>query len=106
MHAQIINYRLNGIAEADYLAGSPPDAEAIAGVPGLVSKVWLADSATNTYGGFYLWRDRAAMEAFMASDTVAAIMARPHLAEITSRDFAVPEALSRTTRGVRAEAVA
>ena len=25
MHAQIINYRLNGITEADYLAGSPPE---------------------------------------------------------------------------------
>ena len=103
MHAQIITYRLNGITEADYLAGSPPDAEAIAGVPGLVSKVWLADPATNTYGGFYLWQDRAAMEAFMASGMVAALMTRPHLAEITSRDFAVPEALSRTTRGVAAE---
>ena len=103
MHAQIINYHLNGITEADYLAGSPPDAEAIARVPGLISKVWLADPATNTYGGFYLWRDRAAMEAFMGSGIVAAIMARPHLAGITSRDFAVPEALSRATRGVVAE---
>ena len=106
MHAQIINYRLDGITEAEYLAASPPDADAIADLPGLVSKVWLADPATNTYGGFYLWRDRAAMEAFMASGLVAAIMARPHLAEITSRDFAVPEALSRTTRGVVAELVA
>lgn len=42
----------------------------------------------------------------MTSGLVAAIMARPHLAEITSRDFAVPEALSRTTRGLIAESVA
>ena len=102
MHAQIINYELNGVTEADYLASSPEDARAIADVPGLVSKVWLADRATNTYGGFYLWQDRAAMAAFMASGMVAAIMARPHLSGITSRDFAVPDALSRTTRGVPA----
>jgi hypothetical protein len=106
MHAQIITYRLNGMTEAEYLAGSPPDAEVIAKVPGLVSKVWLADAATNTYGGFYLWVDRAAMEAFMASGLVGAIMARPHLAEITSRDFAAPDALSRTTRGLVGAALA
>jgi hypothetical protein len=99
MHAQIFNYQLNGMTFADYLAGSPPDATVIAEVPGLISKLWLADQATNTYGGFYLWVDRAAMEVFMASGLVAAIMARPHLSNITSRDFAVPEALSRTTRG-------
>ena len=106
MHAQIINYRLNGITETEYLASGPPDAAAIADVPGLVSKVWLAVPATNTYGGFYLWRDRTAMEAFMASGLVAALMARPHLAGITSRDFAVLEALSRTTRGLATEPTA
>ena len=102
MHAQIITYHLNGISEADYLTSAAADAAIIAGVPGLVSKVWLANVATNTYGGFYVWQDRAAMEAFMASGLVAALKARPHLTGIASSDFAVPGALSATTRGVAA----
>ena len=37
-------------------------------MPGLISKVWLANPATNTYGGVYTWRDRASMEAFARSE--------------------------------------
>ena len=66
MHAQLITYQLKDISQADYLKQMvEPDAPVLAKVPGLVSKVWLTDEAKNTFGGFYLWENKNAMENFM-----------------------------------------
>ena len=78
MHLLMITYQLQGISEADYLAQSKEDTaflDFLATFPGFYSKVWLADAATNTYGGVYLWKDREAMEAFIHSDIIKAVAA-------------------------------
>jgi hypothetical protein len=102
MHAQIITYQLGDISQADYLKQMVvPDAPVLAGVNGLISKVWLADEARNTYGGFYLWESKSAMEAFMHSDLVAAVVSRPFVKNVSSVDYAVNEAASKITRGLK-----
>ena len=53
MHIQIINFNLKDLSEEDYQAAGEELAPAFADVPGLISKVWLANSETNTYGGVY-----------------------------------------------------
>jgi antibiotic biosynthesis monooxygenase (ABM) superfamily enzyme len=106
MHLLMITYQLQGITEADYLAQNREDALLLATFPGLSSKVWLADAATNTYGGVYLWQDREAMEAFLHSDIVKAVAADPSRANLTVKDFAIAEDLSRVTRGIPQDAPA
>jgi hypothetical protein len=102
MHAQLITYHLTGISQAEYLKEMvEPDAPVIAKVPGLISKTWLADEDHNTFGGFYLWESREAMEAFMHSDLVAAVVRRPFVTNVSSVDYTVNEAASRTTRGLK-----
>lgn len=98
MHVQIVTFRLKGMTPAGYDALCDQVAPAIARLPGLISKVWLADEAANTYGGVYLWEDRASMEAFLKTDLFRAVATNPQLAEITSRDFGVLEAPTRVTR--------
>jgi len=73
----------------------------LAKVRGLMSKVWLADEEKNTFGGFYLWENRAAMEAFMHSDLVKAVVSRPFVKNVSSVDFEVNENASRVTRGLK-----
>ena len=51
MHIQMINFQLSGVTEAEYVALCDELAPAFAAVPGLVRKVWLANSDTGTYGG-------------------------------------------------------
>jgi hypothetical protein len=52
MHAQLITYQLKDISQPDYLKQMvEPDAPILAGVKGLISKVWLADIEKNTFGG-------------------------------------------------------
>ena len=58
----------------------------------------LADEATNTYGGIYLWRDSAAAEAFLDSDLSAAVRAHPNIANLNVREFAVLADVSRITQ--------
>lgn len=91
MHIQIINFGLEGMSEEEYrdLAGSI--APAFADLPGLISKTWLANPETNTYGGVYVWRDRRAMERYRTSDIYKAMLANPNFRGVTVRDFAVLE---------------
>ncbi len=98
MHVQIITFRLSGMTEEGYREACAQLAPAFAELPGLVAKVWLADPAANTYGGVYLFRDREAMDGYGASDLFATVAAFPHFADITSRDFAVYEDLTRLTQ--------
>ena len=101
MHAQLITYQLRDISQADYLAHMvEPDAPVLANVPGLISKVWLADEAKNSFGVFYLWEDKSAMEAFMHSDLVKAVVSRPFVQNVSSVDFEVNQSASSITRGL------
>ena len=98
MHIQVVNFHLKDLSDADYRSACDGWAPAFAAVPGLVSKVWLADAATNTYGGVYTWVDRDAMVAFAASDLFQAVVTNPNLADITSRDFSTLEGPGVITR--------
>ena len=102
MHAQLITYRLGDISPAEYLKQMvEPDAPVLANVPGLISKVWLADEETNSYGGFYLWENKTAMEDFMHSDLVKAVVSRPFVQNVSSVDFEVNQSASSVTRGLK-----
>ncbi len=105
MHVLIITFGLEGIGEEDYLEQVESIAPAFADMPGLVSKTWLANETTNTYGGFYVWQDREAMEAYKETDIYRGLMANPHFGGVSVRDFAVLEGPTRLTRGFEAATV-
>ncbi len=105
MHVQIVNFHLKDISEEDYRRHCEAIASAFANLPGLVSKTWLANPETNTYGGVYVWRDLQAMENYTETDLYKGMLGNPHLDDITVRDFAVLENPTRVTRGT-AEVVA
>jgi hypothetical protein len=69
-------------------------------VPGLLAKLWLANSAANLYGGVYTRRDRQDMENFTRTELFRGMAAHPNLADITSTDFAIMEGPTRVTHGL------
>src|SRR6185369_10438940 len=102
MQAQLISYQLSNISQAEYLKQMvEPDAPILADVKGLISKVWLSDVEKNTFGGFYLWENKTAMEDFMHSDLVKAVVSRPFVKNVSSVDFGVNQAASLITRGLK-----
>ena len=74
-------------------------AASFADVDGLISKEWLSNPETNTYGGVYYWRDRKAMEEFAGTELFKSVATHPNLAEITSTDFEILAEPTRITRG-------
>ena len=102
MQAQLITYQLKDISQEEYQKQMvEPDAPIIAKVKGLISKLWLVDIEKNSFGGFYLWESKTAMQDFMNSDLVKTVVSRPFLKNISSVDFEVNEKASSITRGIQ-----
>ena len=99
MHIQIINFRLKGVSEEDYAGLADELAPSYAAVPGLVRKVWLADSENGVYGGVYVWQDRQAMEDFAQTELNKSVATHPNLDDVTSTDFGVLLGPTAVTRG-------
>jgi len=97
MHILIINFNLNELSRAQYEGVCDELASTFAAVPGLISKTWLANEDTNTYGGVYLWEDKQAMQDFKGSELYAGVGANPALVNITSTDFEVMAGPSKVT---------
>jgi hypothetical protein len=101
IYIQVIQFRLAGLSEADYRAHAEVVAPAFNAMPGLLSKVWLANADTNTYGGVYTWRDRASLEQYRASAIYAGMVSNPGLADISDREFGIlPEPTRVTAPGI------
>jgi heme-degrading monooxygenase HmoA len=105
VHILIITFSLEGIGAEDYQRQVETVAPAFADLPGLVSKSWLADEETNTYGGVYAWDDREAMENYKETDLYKGLLANPYFRDVSVKDFAVLEGPTRVTRGLQEVAV-
>jgi quinol monooxygenase YgiN len=87
MHILIITFQLNGLDADTYAAHCAERAPHFAALPGLVAKFWLANPATNTYGGVYIWESLAAMKAYCVSETYYALRANPAFTNINAQAF-------------------
>lgn len=70
-------------------------ADGLQGVDGLVSKAWLDDEST--VGGFHVFRDEAAADAYLSSDMVAELQANEAFSDFAVRRFNVLDDLSART---------
>jgi len=103
MHIQIVNFNLKDMSEAEYVRACDEQfAPAFSNIPGLVSKAWLSDPATNTYGGVYTWEDRDAMLGYQQSELFQSVAGNPDFADITAHDYDVMDGPSRLTNGILA----
>ena len=106
MHIQIINFNLKDTTVSEYEDLCNQMAGAFAAVPGLLSKVWLADRDSNVFGGIYTWRDEQALRAYEATELFQNVIQNPHFANITAREFGVLEGPTRVTNGAPVAAAA
>jgi len=97
-HIQVVTFQLAGLEPETYRAHAEAAAPAFTEIPGLRAKAWLANPATNTYGGVYAWESRAAMDAYVGGPIFRALLANPAMARVTTHDFAVLERPTEVTR--------
>jgi hypothetical protein len=95
----VINFSLDGMTEAEYRNLCDEVAPAYAAVPGLVSKVWLADRANGVYGGVYTFENGAVLDAFSASQ-LGQVAAIPGLTNVSIQRFEVLAEPNAVTRGL------
>ena len=100
MHIQIINFNLNNLSHEDYAGACNEIAQTFADLPWLISKHWLANEETNTYGGVYFWESKEAMQEYLNSEVFSQVANNPSFANATSKDFGLLEAPTKTTRGL------
>ena len=93
-----INYKFNS-SRADHTALVTPNAEYIAGVPGLIWKVWLVNEAEQEAGGIYLFESSEEAQAFVSSAAITGFAAHPSLSAFSVKMFEAVESLSKITRG-------
>ncbi len=95
---QLVTFELAGLEPDAYRAHCEASAPAFTEIPGLRAKVWLANPATNTYGGLYAWESREAMDAYVNGQIFAGLLTNPRMAHVTTRDFGVLERPTEITR--------
>ncbi|OFB37860.1 hypothetical protein BA059_16990 [Mycolicibacterium sp. (ex Dasyatis americana)] len=97
MYVRIVTFRLAGLPAGDYQAHASKIAADFSRWPGLHSKIWLADTNTDTYGGIYLFADRDAADASRDTEIFQAMTANPQFANLHLAEFDViaqPTAIS------------
>lgn len=97
MYVQVVNFELDGITHADYVALCDELAPAFEAMDGLLAKFWL--DGNGTYGGIYVWSDAAACQAYQSSQIWADVGAHPNLVNITSTEYSLLERPTARTSG-------
>jgi hypothetical protein len=96
----IVNFNLDGLSEEEFASSCDELAPAFAAIPGLASKVWLADRAEGVFGGVYTFESEQAVDDYLRSDLFAGVASSPGLVDISVRRFDVLEGPTRVTRGL------
>jgi hypothetical protein len=74
MHLLIINFELRDLSHEDFKGIAQEVAPAFAAIPGLVSKTFLSNKKTNTYGGMYVFENEQAVRDYQASELYAGLI--------------------------------
>ena len=69
-------------------------------ISGLISKVWLSNTETGTFGGVYTWESKSDMDNYLASELFSSVKNDPNLANVKSLDYGILESATRVTRGI------
>jgi hypothetical protein len=88
MRIRIVTFGLNIPAE-DYSAHAVHIAPRFTEWPGLLVKWWLADPASATFGGVYLFATQADADHSRHTHLFQAMLTNPALKEVTIREYDV-----------------
>ena len=91
MHALFVSYALRDATPAQHAELCQQLAPAVAAVPGLVSKTWLANSEAGRCGGFYVFDSRGDFDRFVASELFDTLSTLASVCGVAASDFSVVE---------------
>ena len=96
MRIRIVTFGLNIPADA-YTAHALHIAPDFTAWPGLLAKWWLADTASDTFGGVYLFASRQDADHSRETEPFRDMFTNPALRDITVREYDVLDAPTSIT---------
>ena len=96
MYIRIVTFALN-IPNDAYTAHTAEIAAGFTAWPGLLAKWWLADAASGTFGGVYLFASRQDAERSRQTDLFRGMFTNPGLKDVTVREYDVLDAPTAIT---------
>jgi hypothetical protein len=96
MRLRIVTFGLTVPAEA-YQAHALAVAPEFTAWPGLLGKWWLADAASGTYGGVYLFASQHDADRSRETDLFRGMQTNPAMKDVTVREYDVLEAPTAIT---------
>ena len=93
-----VNYRYEGDPVEWAKAYTPERAAMFQDLPGLVWKIWLDAPEENRTGGIYLFRDRAAAEAYVNGPMLGRHRKNPAIHDLEVRVSGTRDAMNAVTR--------
>jgi hypothetical protein len=96
MRIRIVTFGLNIPADA-YTAYAVHIAPEFAAVPGLLSKWWLGDTASGTFGGVYLFASQQDADRSRETDQFRGMFTNPALKDVTVREYDLLDAPTAIT---------
>jgi hypothetical protein len=96
MRIRIVTFGLNIPVEA-YTAHAVHIAPAFAAWSGLLSKWWLADTASGRFGGVYLFASQHDADRSRETDLFRGMFANPALTHVTVREYEVLDVPTAST---------
>jgi hypothetical protein len=96
MRIRIVTFGLNIPAEA-YTAHAVHLAPGFTAWPGLLSKWWLGDDASGTFGGVYVFATRQDADRSRQTDLFRGMFSNPALKDVTVREYDVLDAPTSIT---------
>lgn len=107
MYVQIITFQLDGMTPDEFAGINDWAATQYLGVPGLISKIFLADpDDDHAYGGVYLWETRRAAEDYLRNGIARVLVDDPRFVDVQARVMAVLPGPTSITGGPVADLVA
>ncbi|MCG3675268.1 YdhR family protein [Aliarcobacter butzleri] len=97
MYITYVTFNLSGIDENAYSEAVKSLASSYAQVPGLISKIWIKQSNSGTYGGMYFWSSKKDYENYLKSELYKTVSNHPNLVNFNTVCYEdMPEGTSIT----------
>ena len=97
MEALVVTFKTEASQE-QFTAATAEHVPVFAELDGLLTKIWINDPESSTYGGIYLFRDRTALDAYLEGDVFAGILAEPSFEGASWRSYHVLDELTAGTQ--------
>jgi hypothetical protein len=96
MRIRVVTFSLNISAEA-YTAHAMQIAHGFTSWPGLLGKWWLGDTASDTFGGVYLFASQHDADRSRQTDLFRGMFANPALRDVTVQEYDILDAPTAIT---------